>query len=262
MTRRTLAVIIPTLGQSPLLEGICRWVETQDVDQRILCGTPPNQGYEDWEREETPAGFGVAANGGAVVAKTTYLLFLNDDVEVLQGEIQDWITALEEREELFAIVPQLMGPEGEEGGMGFIRKRGRPWPRPQLRPLPGLSAYPTGAAFLVRRDKWEELGGFSGDFHPAYWEDADLGLRAWKKGWATWQTGEIHLYHHRGTTTSTWNKSVLTGRFLRGQRRFAARHAQALGLPWWWWGSELLSQGKDFATGKWRRLMIRWGWLE
>ena len=41
----------------------------------------------------------------------------------------------------------------------------------------------SGAAMAIRRDVWDALGGFD-DRYFAYYEDADLSLRCWQRGWS------------------------------------------------------------------------------
>jgi GT2 family glycosyltransferase len=41
----------------------------------------------------------------------------------------------------------------------------------------------SGAALACRREIWEELGGFAAELF-AYYEDADLSLRCWERGWS------------------------------------------------------------------------------
>jgi GT2 family glycosyltransferase len=40
----------------------------------------------------------------------------------------------------------------------------------------------SGAAMACRREVWDALGGFAPEFF-AYYEDADLSLRCWQRGW-------------------------------------------------------------------------------
>lgn len=56
----------------------------------------------------------------------------------------------------------------------FLHRRGKP----ELR-----SAWPDGGASAFRRDLYLKLGGFDPLYNPFYWEDVDLGYRAWKAGY-------------------------------------------------------------------------------
>lgn len=68
------------------------------------------------------------------------------------------------------------------------------------------SAWPDGGSSAYRRDAFVKLGGFDELFAPFYWEDTDLGYRAWKAGFEVrfaatavlvhnYREGSIHRYH-------------------------------------------------------------------
>lgn len=45
------------------------------------------------------------------------------------------------------------------------------------------SLWASGGQAAFSRPKWQELGGMDLLYKPFYWEDVDLGYRAWKRGW-------------------------------------------------------------------------------
>lgn len=47
----------------------------------------------------------------------------------------------------------------------------------------GMSAWADGSASAFRKDMYLKLGGFDRLYNPFYWEDVDLGYRAWKAGY-------------------------------------------------------------------------------
>ncbi|MDA1265229.1 MAG: glycosyltransferase, partial [Planctomycetota bacterium] len=59
------------------------------------------------------------------------------------------------------------------------------------------SAYPVGAHVLLDRARFLELGGFDPLYRPFYWEDADLGYRAWKRGWQVLIEPRSQVEHRR-----------------------------------------------------------------
>lgn len=69
-----------------------------------------------------------------------------------------------------------------------------------------FSAWPDGGSSAYRREVFLKLGGFDSLFAPFYWEDTDLGYRAWKAGYEVrfapkailvhnYREGSIHRYH-------------------------------------------------------------------
>jgi GT2 family glycosyltransferase len=59
-----------------------------------------------------------------------------------------------------------------------------------------------GAAMLVRREYFEELGGFDATFFME-WEDLDLCWRAWLRGWPSVYVPDAVLRHRVGAVTSS-----------------------------------------------------------
>ena len=52
----------------------------------------------------------------------------------------------------------------------------------------------------VDKAKFNALGGFLPIFKPFYWEDFDLGVRAWRRGWKTLlEPNSIVLHQERGS---------------------------------------------------------------
>ena len=61
--------------------------------------------------------------------------------------------------------------------------------------------YASGGSLLIRRDVWDELGGFAHDYYPAYFEDVDFCLRAAEAGWEAWYQPAATVRHARWTST-------------------------------------------------------------
>jgi len=72
------------------------------------------------------------------------------------------------------------------------------WPRDSVRQVDIV----TGCLFLIRREFWERLGGFSPDFF-MYGEEADLCLRARKAGCRPMITPEATIVHYGGASEKT-----------------------------------------------------------
>src|SRR4029077_10016906 len=89
---------------------------------------------------------------------------------------------------------------GDEGGnagqwiAGMIQKSEAP--SDKLHP----TLYPVGCCFLCPRDAFFALGGFDERLVPFYWEDTDLGYRAWRRGWRVLHMPQA-ICHHEGSAT-------------------------------------------------------------
>lgn len=60
-----------------------------------------------------------------------------------------------------------------------------------------------GAFMLMRREVWNELGGFDERFSPLYYEDLDLCFRARKLGYRVWHCAGAQAIHMGGATTQS-----------------------------------------------------------
>ena len=71
------------------------------------------------------------------------------------------------------------------------------------------TTYLSGANALICAKKLQFLKGFDEIYSPFYFEDFDMGLRAWKMGWALFYDHQSICYHEVSATTKTINKSNL-----------------------------------------------------
>ena len=147
-------------------------------------------------------GYGPAVNAGAGVARGEYLLVLNDDVRLELGTV----AALRARfpdPTLFAAVPAIRSPLaacGDEGGKAGRFEAGLL----EIREVPADGAHPTlypvGCCFLCPRAAFLDLGGYDDAFAPFFFEDVDLGYRAWARGLRTLHVPEAACDHEGSAT--------------------------------------------------------------
>jgi len=146
-------------------------------------------------------------NRGAAVAAGEYLLFLNDDIEVMQP---DWLDAMLEhmqRPEVAVVGPQLLYPDNkvQHAGM-FLATLGiaRHAFRFAASEEPGYFGLAltqrnvigvTGACMLMRRTMFHALGGFD-EAHEIINNDLDFCLRAHQAGKLVVFTPHATLTHH------------------------------------------------------------------
>lgn len=176
-------------------------------------------------------GYGPAVNAGAAAARGEWLLVLNDDV-ALETDAVARLRAHFPDPELFAVVPAIRSPLaacGDEGG-----KRGR-FEAGGLEILEAPSAepqatlYPVGCCFLCPRQRFLALGGFDPVFAPFFWEDVDLGWRAWKRGFSVRHDPRA-IAHHEGSATLA-EAATLAARERVGFRNRVLFHLRTLEEP-------------------------------
>ena len=117
----------------------------------------------------------------------------------------------------------------------------------------------SGAGMALRRDLWEDLGGFD-DRYFAYHEDAELSLRCWQRGWRVVYVPEavvVHRYEFSRNPTKYYlverNRLVLVLTAFEG--RTLALLAPALVVV------EAAMLAVAVAGGWWRQKLAGWAWL-
>jgi O-antigen biosynthesis protein len=133
-------------------------------------------------RNEESRGFVDACNQGAAVARGRYLLFLNNDAIVHPGWLDALVEMLERDARAGAAGSLFLDPDGriQEAG-GIIWSDGETFPygrgrSPEDRRFAFAREvdYCSGASLIIRKELFEQLGGFDRRYAPACYEDADL----------------------------------------------------------------------------------------
>ena len=156
-------------------------------------------------------GFVEACHSGAEIATGKYLLFLNNDTEVQAGWLEALVQFAETTPDCGAVGSKLVYPTGrlqEAGGIIFADGNGWNYGRGMDPSDPRFNFvrevdYCSGAALLVRKDLWEEIGGFDRRYSPAYYEDTDFCFEIWKKGLKVYYQPHSVVIHHEGKTAGT-----------------------------------------------------------
>jgi N-acetylglucosaminyl-diphospho-decaprenol L-rhamnosyltransferase len=200
-------------------------------------------------------GFGPAINLVARRTQAPWVGIANADIALQPGALDALLSAGESDPGAGAIAPRLVLPDGSTqhsvftfptirstlvvaSGAGRVVK-----PLGERNLLLGMFDAERGrrvpwaiAAFLlVRRDAWNEIGGF--DEHQwMYAEDLDIGWRLHRAGWATWYEPRAHVEHESSASTDqAWGDSGKTERWQRSTyawmlRRMGAPRTRAVAL--------------------------------
>jgi GT2 family glycosyltransferase len=155
---------------------------------------------------ECPGDFNFAriCNLGAQHARGNYLLFLNNDIEVLTPDWLERMLALAENPEVGIVGSTLLYPDGTIQHAGIEELPSGLWRHAfrgvtpdsagaefrQVRCVPAVTA----ACLLMRRDRFFELGGFD-ECYPVTHNDVDLCRRARERGWLVVVTPHARLMH-------------------------------------------------------------------
>jgi hypothetical protein len=152
-------------------------------------------------RSTTNDGFGAGANLGATRARGDCLIFLNPDTLVEPGWVEGLLTLLARDPQAGLATSKILQLDtGRVSGCGnaihitgLTLARGMGASPEAFREVEPVDAV-SGASFAVRRDLFEELGGFDEDFF-LYVEDTDLSMRARLAGWRCLFAPESVVYH-------------------------------------------------------------------
>lgn len=129
-------------------------------------------------------GYGPAVNAGAAAAAGDLLMVLNDDV-ALEPDTALKLSRLFPAPGLFAVVPAIQSPlaeSGDEGGKRGAWRGGLIEIEEAVSRAPHPTLYPVGCCFLCPQRTFLELGGYDEVYAPFFYEDVDLGYRAWRNG--------------------------------------------------------------------------------
>lgn len=165
----------------------------------------------DYLRNETAQGFIRSCNRGAEVARGHYLVMLNNDTEPTAHWLDEMIFAFEQFADVGLVGSKLLYPDGklQEAG-GIVWSNGNPWnygrganPHEPRFNYTRQADYLSGASIMLPKSLWHEIGGFSEEFCPAYFEDTDLAFKVRAAGYKTVYAPLSVVYHFEGVSSGT-----------------------------------------------------------
>jgi len=204
-------------------------------------------------RHEHNQGFGKTCWSGAQTAQNPILILLNSDVKVETDFIAPLADALIDPD-VFAASPLILDDQGNLNNVtisipyfkrGKIRYKSAPLQQLQTPteslPNPWCTLFPIGAAFAVKRDRFLELKGFDDLFNPFYYEDTDLGFRAWRRGWRCIVIPESRVTHFEKGTIAHSFKHISVSIIRKRNRLFYLwKNLTSPRLLWQHFGYQLL----------------------
>ena len=161
-------------------------------------------------------GFGAGCNSGDRVATGEFLFFLNNDAELIEDTPAILASVLEKNRNVCACGPKLKSPDGQfEISFGDDPSLLGEWRMKRMHRRLGddrghtakllerrysadrRADWITGAALMVRREVFREVGGFDAKFF-LYFEDADLCRRIRGLGYDLLYVPSTTVLHVRG----------------------------------------------------------------
>jgi GT2 family glycosyltransferase len=171
-------------------------------------------------------GFATTCNDGAAAASGEYLVFLNNDTLPRPGWL-DALVAYAQAQPAAAVVgSKLLYPDGTIQHAGVVICRSDRHPRHVYRGFPaehpavnrsGKLQIVTAASMLVKRDTFQEAGGFDASFINGY-EDVDLCLRLGEMGHEVHYCAESVVVHFESASRAGRADEALHNNRLYDQR--------------------------------------------
>lgn len=177
-----------------------------------------------------------SCNAAARVSKGKFLLFLNNDTQVLPHWLDPLLKPFAEDLRVGAAGSKLLYPDGslQEAG-GIIWSDGSGWNYGRYddpeRPIYNYRRevdYCSAASLMVPRSLFDQLGGFDERYAPAYCEDSDLAFRLRDAGYKVIYQPRSQIVHYEGISHGRDEAHGIKAFQIRNQRIFRARWQSVL----------------------------------
>ena len=160
--------------------------------------------HVNYLRSETNLGFLRTCNRAAKEARGHFLVFLNNDTQVMTGWLKALVDVFLQHSDAGIAGPKVLYPSGhlQEAG-GVIRADltvemvglNDDSTRPCYNVRRAVD-YCSGVCMIVERALFHSLGGFSDELAPAYYEDVDLCLKVRQAGKRVYYEPRSVIVHH------------------------------------------------------------------
>ena len=206
-TRRCLAAIAhaPTAVPYELIvvddgspDATAAWLEAEAPAVRLV-------------RHDFARGFNQACCSGAAAAHGAFIVLLNNDTEPCAHWLEELLDPFQRWPDTGLTGAQLVCADGrlQEAG-GIVWGNGEPWnygrggnPYDPRFCYARQVDYASGAALAIPAALWRQVGGFSPEFSPAYYEDTDLAFKVRQAGHSVRYAPLARVIHHEGVSNGS-----------------------------------------------------------
>lgn len=169
-------------------------------------------------------------------ARGEYILFLNNDTQVQENWLEPLVSLMQKDPSIGMTGSKLVYPDGrlQEAG-GILWSDGSAWNygnrsdpnAPEYNYVKEVD-YISGASICIRRELWEEIGGFDERFVPAYCEDSDLAFEVRRHGYKVVYQPLSVVVHFEGVSNGTDVASGQKAYQVVNQKKFFEKWQQIL----------------------------------
>ena len=177
-------------------------------------------------------GYGKSVNLGAKSATSDYLLLLNSDVLLNNRNYLEGVDYLQKNKNFFGVSFCQIEKDGSFVGKNKLYfHQGLYYHQRVKNNKKGLNGWAEGGSCILRKEMFNQLGGFDPVYAPFYWEDIDLSYRAKQKGWQVLFDPDIKVIHHHETTIGKYfSKSYIKQISIRNQYLFFWKNVRDIKL--------------------------------
>lgn len=183
-------------------------------------------------KNDRSLGFVLSCNLAAESARGRFLVFLNNDVQVMHNWLKPLTETFFKHTNVGAVGPKVLFPDGRLQHSGEIVKMDGSTRRIGEDDDPGRLRYNylrevdylCGVCLMVETDTFRKMSGFDTRFVPGYFEDVDLCFALRRQGKRIIYNPESVIVHHLGST----RKSLALSR----QEEFISKNQQAFVEKW------------------------------
>ncbi len=182
-------------------------------------------------------GFASGNNKGAAYARGRYLVFLNNDVCVTEGWLDNLLRTFKKGGGDYIAACRILNRDGTEIDYngGSLSKDGSPmhlnfgekYKESTEEQREKLTFYACGAAMAVKKSDFMRLGGFDDDFF-IYYEDVDLCWRAWICGMQVKVISDSVVLHKGSATMKATHEGIRRWLYERNKIYTFFKNAQSL----------------------------------
>lgn len=234
MSKRTVSVVIPSWNSEKQLQtnlpsvfAAAKRVNAEVVIVDDASAFDNSAGYLKslgkkirFYENKTNGGFSYTVNRGVRLAKGDVIMLLNTDV---RPDVNCFVNALKHFSDPSIYAVTFNSGEAWAGGAwkDGLLQHAKVEPSNDNKNSLNPSLWASGGQAAFDRKKWLELGGMDLLYKPFYWEDVDMGYRAWKRGWKIiWDPSSRCVHDHQ--------KSVIASNFTPEFVRATAQRNQFL----------------------------------
>jgi GT2 family glycosyltransferase/2-polyprenyl-3-methyl-5-hydroxy-6-metoxy-1,4-benzoquinol methylase len=181
-------------------------------------------------------GFINNCNYASRFAKGKYIVFLNNDTIVSENWLDNFIDIMKNDKTAGIVGPKFVFPDGklQEAG-GIIWKDGSGWnygrfddpDKPEYNYVKYVD-YISGACIMIKKDLWNEIGGFDIRYIPAYYEDTDLAFEVRRRGYNVIYQPKTVIVHFEGISNGIDLDSGIKKYQSINQKKFIEKWKQTL----------------------------------